>query len=226
MNTEPRPERVSQPQKQPPVKTGAKREPKAPAQAPMSATERRSGAKALPKLAMTILGGVAALGVLFGAYSMFAPAPGTDKLTTQQQQQYQQNQTQLLANGVKSKPLSKGDALRELKTGSLRDLPQAAQLAAAIAAETIELREIGFYDSAAEDGDVIRVSANGISRIISLSKSPTITVLPYLKGRANTFTVSVVADGGDVATPGIVTQNSSVPFSTLETGISVTFPFK
>ena len=189
----------------------------APVEAPARAQKKpkRSGSKILPTLGLTLVAAVAAVGVFIGAASHLSPS--TDPAPSEaKKQELSQNQQSLRAHGLKGNSLSPGQV-------------QALTLSPALAAMLgLDMRahEIQVFDSQAEDGDRVLVSANGYQQEVLLTHSPTSVVLPYSLVGSNQVTITGVHDGGGGVTLGVVSSGSRVPLLPIQPGGKVVLPFK
>ena len=72
----------------------------------------------------------------------------------------------------------------------------------------------------------VRVSANGYTEEVLLTKSPITVLLPYNRIGSNEVTITGVFDGGGGVTLGVISSGSKVPLSPLVPGSNVVLPLK
>lgn len=211
--------------KAPALKVSPKAQPKpetATVEAPARSKERtrkRSDRQILPALGISLLAAVAAVGVFVGASSLFSPTPAIDPPPTDAQlQELAQKQAGLTRSGLQTTRLTPGE---------LQAITQSPALVAAVAAISEgEVRPIQVFDSQAADGDKVRVSANGYTEEVLLTKSPITVLLPYNRIGSNEVTITGVFDGGGGVTLGVISSGSKVPLSPLVPGSNVVLPLK
>ncbi len=104
-------------------------------------------------------------------------------------------------------------------------LPQsdANALAADLAANRVRLVWMTFFDSDAEDGDVVTVSSGGFARTVPLLKAPTAVALPAPADGFVRVTGAVDGRGGGV-TVGIVTGSGATALAVLSVGQTISIP--
>lgn len=115
---------------------------------------------------------------------------------------------------------------REMKAAMLEmALSSQAQesLEADIASRQAKLVWIVFYDSDAEDGDVIEIQSGGFSRMIRLAKQPVAVAIPFPSDGVATV-IGVVDGGGGGVTVGLVGPDGAAPLAVLSVGQQISIP--
>jgi len=96
-------------------------------------------------------------------------------------------------------------------------------LVADMAAKRTKLVFMSFYDSDAEDGDVITVQSAGFTQALLLAKAPMTIALPASSDGHVKVTGTVDGGGGGV-TVGVVTPGGPVPIAVLSVGQQISVP--
>jgi len=89
----------------------------------------------------------------------------------------------------------------------------------------VSLGWITLWDNYAEDGDVVEVSANGLTRTVPILHAPVTIVVPYSVTAAE-ITITGVRDGGGGITVAAKTSGGNAPLPPLSVGESRTLLLK
>ena len=160
-----------------------------------------------------------ALGVAIGAYlippSDTEPEPPTQAQIEERAQQYQQLLAQ--AGGVISvqrvKDSERQDALATI--ASDQDRQQLEQ-------KQVPLVWITLWDTAAEDGDVVRVTSDGFRQEVPILHAPTRVAVPLPS--SGTVAVTGSYDGGGGITIGILSGSQRIPIPYMRVGQTINVP--
>lgn len=179
--------------------------------------------KATPTMSGTTLAVVAALAIAVAGAARF----GSDGGMTPQPDQVAPGEiarraafTQSL-RPVKVQGLSAAQQEHAIIATGLSGADRAA-LVVDLHAKRIRLVSLAFFDSDAEDGDVITVQSGGLSQSVGLLKTPvTVTVPAPVDGLVRIIGTS---DGGGGVTVGIVTAAGPTALAVLSVGQVITIP--
>lgn len=161
-----------------------------------------------------------ALGVAIGAYWMGSPSSDAEPEPTQAQieeraQQYQQLLAQ--AGGVISvqrvKDSERQEALATIASDQDRQQLEKKQ---------VPLVWITLWDTAAEDGDVVRVTSDGFRQEVPILHAPTRVAVPLPS--SGTVAVTGSYDGGGGITIGILSGSQRIPISYMRVGQTINVP--
>lgn len=165
--------------------------------------------------------GVLALGVTFGT-NMLPLLNDGDDVSPQQKQQMEVDYFSALERGESFiQPVNFLDpAERErAKEGLGLEEEKAEALMRQAEGGLVSLGWITLWDNYAEDGDVVEVSANGLTRTVPILHAPVTIVVPYSVTAAQ-ITLTGVRDGGGGITVAAKTSGGDAPLPPLRVGES------
>jgi len=164
--------------------------------------------------------GLIAASLAFGFSSQIANTLETDSLSSQDSQAIVQQFNAAVAAGesifVPVNFLDRDERARA-KAASGLDEEQAEHLLKEAEGGYISLAWVTVWDNLAEDGDVIEVSAGGMTRTVPILNEPTTIVVPYSIDSAQ-IKIRGVRDGGGGITVAARTANGSLPLPPMNEG--------
>jgi hypothetical protein len=153
-------------------------------------TKRPSGsAKTLKSWALGI-----AAAVVLGAGSFFAFHQSSSDDYTPQQVQHLQEVFQHAYGHLQTVNVNDPQDLQKAEDTMVLPDSQKQQLIDQVKSGQVKLGWITVWDDMQEDGDVVEVSANGYSRVVTLAHQPLTMAIPYTDGGA--VQLRGVTDGG------------------------------
>ncbi len=175
----------------------------------LTTEEKRERAKKGGVLALTAV-------ALFALSQLIFPPAKVDALTQLEVHQIiegyaQLGQIALPAVNIKKKR----EAAIAIKSMALNHAAEQSLIESLNRDET-ELRWIELFDTHAEDGDVIRVSTGGYSRVIGILNAPVRFAIPI--SGPQTVEIEAVTDGGGGVTLGVTTPSGPYPLPPLAVG--------
>jgi len=173
-----------------------------------------------------------------GVWALTTPV-GDIKPSDQQQQVFEQNKSMLEAASAAdwrsiAVPLLEGAEPEQvaqvleqrIAKGEFQpdhdDGAQTKQLVEDVRAATMEVREMSFFDSEAEDGDVLQIEINGAVFTVPIWHTPTSVLFPFNPIGPNQMKITGVVDGGGGVTLGVIAQGQGIPLPYLATGEHLT----
>lgn len=164
-----------------------------------------------------LIGGAAGLGIINGSHS--------DTLTQQQVAQRAAAYQAAISSGpIMLQPVPADQVDKEI--AKLKLAPeQQQQLAKDVQGGQTRLVYLGLLDDASEDGDVVTVSANGLSFTVSLLNNPSFVAIP-VSSNSGSVTLHGDVDGGGGITVGLVVGGKPIPLPPMVPGESRQIPIK
>jgi len=191
------------------------------------------------KVKQTLFGvGAICAAVAVGVWALSTPV-GDVTPSEQQQQVFENNKLELNAASAAdwrsiATPLSEGAEPEQVAKvleqrvaeGEFQpdhdDGVQTKQLVEDVRAGTMEVREMSFFDSEAEDGDVLQIEINGAVFTVPIWHTPTSVLFPFNPTGPNQMKITGVVDGGGGVTLGVIAQGQGIPLPYLTTGEHLT----
>lgn len=97
--------------------------------------------------------------------------------------------------------------------------PLEQTLVQALDEDRARLAVMAFWDDSAEDGDVVTITAAGVTQTIPIRHGLTPVLTPYIPG--GVVRITGVEDGGDIVTVAMMTSGGPVPVKRLMLGETV-----
>lgn len=180
-------------------------------------------------IVLTLVGAVALAGSLFFSFpEIFTQAMTSDSLSNNEIQTIEQQYHKAIASGETIfLPVNYLDHAEREQAKLASGLPEdeAEHLLLEAEAGYTSLAWVTVWDNYAEDGDIVEISAGGMTHIVPILHAPTTIVVPYSIDSAE-LQIRGIRDGGGGITVAARTAAGSLPLPPMKVGEIRTLRFK
>ena len=190
---------------------------------------KRQPEKHLVKVLKSIVLGGALIGGLYALSTSFLPGMlGGDSISDAQRANIESKYIEAKNAGVTIfQPVNFLDPEERRQAKLASGLPEnkAEHLMKEAEAGVISLAKLTLWDNLAEDGDIVEVQANGLTRIVPIRHAKTTIVIPY-SFEAPSLSIKGIRDGGGGITISAVTNSGDLPLPVMSVGETRVLRFK